>query len=661
MQAAGQSPLLDSLNLALKNAKHDTTRIHCLVKISNEIYPFYPDSVTPICTKAIALINKNIATAGSAEKKSYLTDKARALSNMGFIEQNKGNNEKAIDLWQQALKIREEINEQLGIASLLNNIGFVYMENGSTDKALDFYRKSLKIREKAGNKGGITNSLHNIASIYYATGDTVKALEYYRKNLAIQQEINDKKGMAYSYLNIGNTLFEINPGNVKEPLDYLQKSLSLFEEIQFKQGIIKALKNIGKIYQSEGLPGCTGSRKECLQKGIVAAMDNFQRSLKISEEISNKEGTAEALNYIADCYYRQNKLKEAMVYANKGMMVSQELKSPSLIKTAANLLYGIYEKQNKPEPALEMYKLFIQMRDSIQNKENQKTLIRSEFQIEFDKKAIADSLKLAKDKEVYTIQIENDKKQKLYLYILVFLSLVSGFFIYNRFRVTARQKKEIELRNSIISRSLEEKEVLLKEIHHRVKNNLQVISSLLGLQSESIENGALKNLFSESKNKINTISLIHQKLYQSGDLAEIDMHDYFSSLYNYIQPLFENNRKNIQFNLSTAAIKFDVDTSVPLGLIFNELITNSLKYAFADKRDGTIDVTLEELEKGRFVFSVSDDGSGFDGQTKRSNSLGLNLVRMLTSQLNGNCLIESGKGTKITIRFEDTLTRKQAE
>jgi two-component sensor histidine kinase len=662
----GQSPQMDSLNLALKNAKHDTSRVHCLVGISNEIYTFYPDSVIPLCDRAIALINKNIPQASEKEKRSYLAAKALAFSNIAFIQVNKGNKESAIHFWEQSLKIREGLNDQKGIASLLNNIGYVYNDNGSAAKALDFYIRSLKIREAIQDKKGITNSLHNIASIYLSNGDHAKAMEHYRKNLSIQKEINDKKGMAYSYLNIGNLLFKKGdkgselPDTVKA-LDCFQKSLELFEEVPYKQGIAKALNNIGILYQLAGIPGCSGSKEECAKKSQLAAVENFQKSLKISVEISNKEGIASALNYIADSYYRQNKLKEATLYANRGMAISRELGSPLLIKTAANLLVTLYEKQQEPGPALEMYKLYIRMRDSITNTENQKALIHSEFQNEFDKKAVADSLKLAKDKEVYTLQIGNDKKQKMYLYVLIFLSLIFVFFIYNRFRLSTRQKKEIELQNKIILRSLGEKEILLKEIHHRVKNNLQVISSLLGLQSESIEDSALKSLFSESKNKINTISLIHQKLYQSNNLAEIDMQDYFSSLYNYIVPLFGNSQRDIRFHLTTSDIKFDVDTSVPLGLIFNELITNSLKYAFVNSTTGTITVVLAKLNDGIYSFSVQDNGQGFSERVKRPQALGLNLVGMLVTQLNGEYAVDSQNGTKITISFEDTFTRKQAE
>jgi two-component sensor histidine kinase len=274
---------------------------------------------------------------------------------------------------------------------------------------------------------------------------------------------------------------------------------------------------------------------------------------------------------------------------------------------------------------------------------------------------------------VYTLFYNYHSYTMMYLPYLSIASFTITFSIALAFRNKNIQKelkiKEIETsllkieneKNSMIKKSLKEKEVLLKEIHHRVKNNLQVVSSLLGLQSSNIEDENVKKIFAESKNKIQAISLIHQTLYQNKDLAEIDMDEYFKNMYVHILSLFGHEAKKVEFQLYTNNIKFDIDTSVPIALIFNELVTNSLKYAFRDLQGGQLKVELTKLKEGVFCLKVEDNGRGFKTEEMRKNSLGLQLVQMLSSQLNGSFECNSDNGTKISIIFEDTKQRKLAE
>jgi two-component sensor histidine kinase len=198
--------------------------------------------------------------------------------------------------------------------------------------------------------------------------------------------------------------------------------------------------------------------------------------------------------------------------------------------------------------------------------------------------------------------------------------------------------------------SLREKEVLLKEIHHRVKNNMQIISSLLNLQSEKISNENAE-VFRESQNRIKTMALIHEKLYQSSDLSYIDFGEYADGLASYLIRSYAISRE-VSIDLAVQNIPLGIDLAIPCGLIINELVSNSLKYAFKDGHDGTVHIGLAR-DDNTYTLRVSDDGpglpNGFD--YRDSPSLGLQLVNTLVGQLEGTIELDSTAGAAYTIRF----------
>ncbi len=200
---------------------------------------------------------------------------------------------------------------------------------------------------------------------------------------------------------------------------------------------------------------------------------------------------------------------------------------------------------------------------------------------------------------------------------------------------------------------LEEKTVLLKEVHHRVKNNLQIISSLLNLQSNYIEDPIALNCFVESRNRVRSMALIHEKLYQSSDLARIDVADYLRTLTSGLQSSFLVS--NVRMSVEVDEIMLGIDAAVPCGLIVNELVTNCFKYAFKD-RPGEIRISMNRGPDARFRLLVSDDGVGFPKGVdfRNTESLGLQLVTTLTDQLEGTIEMRNGVGTAFEISFPDT-------
>ncbi len=216
--------------------------------------------------------------------------------------------------------------------------------------------------------------------------------------------------------------------------------------------------------------------------------------------------------------------------------------------------------------------------------------------------------------------------------------------------ITERKRADERIKNS-----LREKEVLLQEIHHRVKNNLQVISSLLNLQSGYIKDPVVKELFRESQDRVKSMALIHEKLYKSTDLARIDFSEYVHSLTQMLFQSYRATRGDIQLKSQVEPVFLDIDTAVPVGLMLNELVSNSLKHAFPTGGPGTIFIDLEPRSKDEYTLSMRDDGVGVpdDFNVETSNSLGLRLVRILTKQIGGALEFRSDDETEFKIQFQD--------
>jgi two-component sensor histidine kinase len=197
-----------------------------------------------------------------------------------------------------------------------------------------------------------------------------------------------------------------------------------------------------------------------------------------------------------------------------------------------------------------------------------------------------------------------------------------------------------------------ENELLLKEIHHRVKNNLQTISSLLNLQSASIKDPNALEAVQESQSRVRSMALIHQKLYQGENLAAVNMKEYFEAMGQSMLHSFGETGKRITLEVPMNDLELDVDTAIPLGLIANELVTNSLKYAFPDGQKGQIEISLTAEPNQQFCLRIADNGVGqTESPVVQGTGFGTRLVKLLAIQLNGNVETNTAKGLATLVRF----------
>ncbi|MEX1309411.1 MAG: PAS domain S-box protein [Candidatus Sulfomarinibacteraceae bacterium] len=218
--------------------------------------------------------------------------------------------------------------------------------------------------------------------------------------------------------------------------------------------------------------------------------------------------------------------------------------------------------------------------------------------------------------------------------------------------ITERRRSQQVLQNS-----LAEKDVLLREIHHRVKNNMQVISSLLNLQSHGAEDERLVRLFEESQNRVRAMALIHEILYENSNLARIDLGEYVSKLATSLIRMYGTDSGRIDLNIKASGVTLEIDDTMPCGLVINELLSNSLKYAFRDGRNGEISIEATREDNGTLVLQVSDDGIGIPAEIdyRNTETMGMRLVTgLVESQLGGQVSLDLTHGTCFTITFDPT-------
>jgi len=253
-----------------------------------------------------------------------------------------------------------------------------------------------------------------------------------------------------------------------------------------------------------------------------------------------------------------------------------------------------------------------------------------------------------------TLEKANSEKAALVRNITIagiFVMLLIAGLLYRQNRLRKRNSQVISEKNGQLQQLLSEKEWLLKEIHHRVKNNLQTVVSLLESQSSFLEKDALQAVQS-SQHRVYAMSLIHQKLYQENNMASINMAVYLPELVEYLADSFEV-RQRIRFQLDIAQISVDVSQAVPIGLILNEAITNSIKYAFPNEGRNEIKIAMQYLDDGQVQLRIADNGIGLpaDFRNSRIGSLGIKLMKGLTEDIGGHFVIENDNGTSITVQF----------
>lgn len=541
---------------------------------------------------------------------SYVAKTYKAMGvnykyNSQFIE--------ALESFNRAAEYFHSINDKEGIATIELNIGLIHKNMRRFDEAKVKYHSALKLFTELGSNELMADCQNNLGNVFKNEENYDSAFYYMYVTLASREKYGPDRKLGFIYHNLAN--LHLNTKNIDSAKYYVDQSIELKNKIGNMRDLASDYTIYGDIYLEIGDNN----------KAIAA----FEKARELYIETANLD-----LDY----------------------------------ETSLQLATAYYEAKNYRKAA-ENYQLYFTQRDSLRLK-NDPLNIENEFisyeflkdSIETEKIRLEQELQEAKyrNKQLSNRSITN---QLYFISGLVGLLILMIVLLFISFRKRLKQGKEhqeiLALQNEELKRTLvskEEKETLLKEIHHRVKNNLQIISSLIRLQSGYINESNFRERLNEIENRILSMSLIHEKLYQSNNLSKLEVKSYIRDLCINILESYQIKRK-VKFVFDIDSSEFNIDTLIPMGLILNEVVSNALKHAFHNVDEGQIRIDLKNTQEVGKILIIKDNGNGSeqDVETLKEDSLGMELIFSLTDQLDGELEISTTDGFEYRFYFPDLI------
>jgi two-component sensor histidine kinase len=580
-----------------------------------------------------------------SEANDYPGGIAAAEKGLGDLSERKGAYEDALEHYGKALRLAEAAADQELMANTLNAIAIIYDYQGNFDQALANYLRAYSVAELDGNlvkAGGIAG---NVGSVHFYLENDEKALEYGLKSVELAKTTRDKDGLANAYQGVVTVYRHL--GDLEAALKYTLLDLDIKKEIGDVRGLSYAYKNLGSIHQAND--------------DFDKAEENYLLGLSYAESSGQQIKIAVLNLQLGRLFNDWEKHRQAIQYLERTVEITKEIEVDRELSLAYEDLATTHSGLNQMGKAYDYLKKFADIKERLLSQEiNEQTV---KMQTVYETKARDEKISSLENESVLREEVitQAGRVRNLLLLGTALLLLLAGL-MYRRNREKQRynallvdRNTEIEGQKKTIQESLEEKETLLREIHHRVKNNLQIISSLLDIQSANIDDERLLSSMREGQSRVQAMSLIHQNLYQSDQISNIDIEKYLEELVAYLAIMFTGADQLVKVQIDAENITFDIDTAIPLGLIVNELVSNAYKHAFAAQKSGSISIDIKKKNNTDYELMVKDDGKGLpEGfEQQKHKSLGLKLVKILSRQLRGSLSMKSEPGAAFTVKFKD--------
>ncbi|MCE3227651.1 MAG: histidine kinase [Bacteroidetes bacterium] len=564
------------------------------------------------------------------------------------LEQSKKNYAKAVFLAENSLQNHaSNINDSLMCYSILKSS---FMKIRNFIKAYEVNTKMEELWPRKSDSVNITYGIYK-SGLYAALGFMDQAIAARRSEWLTENMAHDTDKLMSFYNNIGVYYNKQSKSDSAAP--YFEKIVSLVDvkkypperkkHYDFIRGLAKG--NLGLSYYNDG----------DIQKTIPL----IQEDIYYSRKNDKMESVLNSYNLMVECYIKLNNVPVAKKYLDSVyMMVSSDLKDITLrmnyflLKSRFHHAAGDYKTSN------ESYEKFFNLRDSVSLMEKEQSIANTEiaFKIEQKEQELKEKTRIIEQKKLIEAQQKTFRAYSfagiLFLLVIIIFLILNNQYTKNREKELSITNEKINTQNSQIEQSLKEKEVLIREIHHRVKNNLQIITSMLSLQIGKEEGTVSEEILREAKQRIDSIALTHQMLYQNDNLSSILIGEYVLNLVRQIEASLPASNIRLSTDIVSNKEKINIDNAIPLGLLINELLTNAYKHAFQGKDRGEVKVSLREDEH-YFVLNVRDNGIGLpeNFDTMERKSMGMDLIYILSEQLDAKLIIESKNGTSFVLNI----------
>jgi two-component sensor histidine kinase len=611
----------------------DSVKTKLLIQLAKQYAESDPE-------KAIALTHQSLQL---CLKMKYAKGVGLAYNTFARIYNSKADFKLAIAAATKAISINKELPDIENLGHSYSVLGQTYLYLNNFTSSLKYLNEAYTIFEKLGKHRKMVVVCNDLAILYGKLPNDQKQLEYYDKALKILDIKKSKKDEDLRFIikgNLANVYSDHSEFDKANPI--------LLQCIEYNEKN-HLWPNATHDYQQLGIN--YGHMKQ-----FDKALEYSNKALEGFIKTSNKSGEADSYRNIGEIYFLSDRLDLAETFTKKGLQLSTQIGELESVKFAYENLAKIYAKKGNFKEAYANHVLYKKISDSMFNAEINTKLTQIQLTNEFERKEEILRKQQQKRDEIHMLEANKQKKIKYVVLISLFLLSIVTASIYRNLKNYQKQRNIIQQQKEQIENSLLEKETLLREIHHRVKNNLQIISSLLNMQSNDINDNAVLAMIQEAQSRVEAMSLLHQNLYQSEAINTVDVENYLKQLVAYVAQMFEGDSKNIKIDIETFDLHFDFDTAISLGLIVNELVSNAYKYAFKNNPDGTIWIKIKSINAMDYELSVTDNGKGLpeDFDNENSKSLGLKLVGILSKQLRGKLTINTKNDlTEFVVIFKD--------
>lgn len=524
---------------------------------------------------------------------------------------------------KRSLELAIKIKDSSRAGTALTFLGFMNQRKSHFKTAIDYYYKSL-IYKKADNN-------HNrIGFTYNLIGETFNLQEQYDKSLEFHlKALNERKKtpnghVAHSYQNIGKVY--INTKEYNKAIDYFEKALKLRLKNNHNKHIAICYNGLGN----------ANLHMDFVKKAIPY----YNKSVMILDSIKAPYLQSVALKGLSKSYLKLKDYPKALNYAERVKTIAFKHNYRDHLKDDYKIFSDIYLAKNNNKKAFDYYKKHVTLKDSIINSKTLTQISELEgiYNTEKNEREIASLMAQNLNQKEQTEKQRNQRN--LFLLISLSLTLLS-LLSYLYFRKIQTKKKALEI-------ALKDNKILLKETHHRVKNSFQIVSSLLYLQSENMNDKEAALAVKDAQNRVKSMALIHQKLYSKNNLIGINTEEYINDLVSDIINNQATGIENLEVSINAEKHNLSIDTITSIGLIINELITNVIKHAFPKKMESPHLSISFIKENETYKLTVNDNGIGFK-RNLESKTFGLKLIDSLVKKLKANVVYNNDNGTKIVI------------
>lgn len=501
--------------------------------------------------------------------------------------------------------------------------GLVLYFRNDAEAAIAAFTKALRLFEQSGNVFYQGRTLNNIASAYRLREKPKETEIFYLKALQLFRQVKQEDWIANVAFNLG--IVQIDLKELDSAETHIKTAYQYFSKTNNETFIVRCLNELGNI--------------RLLQKEYKEALGFFSQAYDLLKETDDQIMLGAVASGMGETYLAMKQYAAAEKYLLNSYALFRQMEQLDYTKQVLASLTQLYEAKGDFRLAFQYQHEFIRIKDSLFNQEKDQRMLETIKKYELD---IKEAQLKAQDAVIQQKKIE----QILYVTGLLLLSgLVMVLLFY--YRQKQASNRALAEKNEIIGKALQEKEVLLKEIHHRVKNNLQVISSLLNLQSKNIIDENALAAIRDGRDRVKSMALIHQNLYRDDDLTSVDVRDYIDKLTQSLFHSYNINKERVNLTTHIDELQLDVDVVVPLGLILNELISNALKYAFEQVENGGLLRVSLTREFDQLVLQVQDNGRGLPESLNMDKpaSMGYQLIKSLTQKLKATISIEGNNGT----------------